>query len=381
MGSPTGANGARALAAAWTLGALLAGLVGCGSEVTGRPPAEALTVATAPVALRAIPRAVSASGTVHPWQELPIGAETGGAAVVALFVDEGDTVRSGQPLAQLNDRVLRAQLAQQEAAVAEAHATLVEAKANLDRAEEMRRKDATSAQSLDARRAAQATASARLAVAEAGRAETAARLAQLRIAAPADGYVSSRTIEIGQVVAAGQELFRIVRDGRLELHAEVPETELARLSEGQVARVSADGAGEIAASVRLVAPSVDRRTRMGIVHLALPSSSGLRPGMYARAEISLGQAPALVVPQAAVIFREGRAGVFVVDAAGVAAFRPVETGARFGKDVEITGGLEAGLHVATEGAGFLEDGDRVRVAEGSGSREAEPATGVAGLGG
>ena len=241
MRSPTGAA-SRALAAAWLASALAAGPAGCGSETLQKPAAEALTVATAPVALRPVARVVSASGTVHAWQELPIGAETSGAAVVELFVEEGDTVERGQPLAQLNDRVLRAQLAQQEASVAEARATVVEAKANLDRAEEMRRKDATSAQNLDARRAAAATAGARLAVAEAARAETTARLGQLRITAPADGYVSSRTIEIGEVVAAGQELFRIVRDGRLELDAQVPETELPLIRAGQSAAVTSSQA-------------------------------------------------------------------------------------------------------------------------------------------
>lgn len=354
---------------------------GCGSEAApGNPAAEALTVATAAVTLQPIPRVVTASGTVRPWQELPIGAETSGAAVTRLFVEEGEAVREGQALAQLNDRVLRAQLAQQEAAVTEARATLVEAKANRERAEQLRRKDATSAQSLDARRAESATAEARLAVAEAARAETAARLAQLRILSPADGYVSSRSIEIGQVVSAGQELFRIVRDGRLELDAEVPETELAAIVEGQRAAVFTDGAREIPATVRLVAPRVDSRTRMGIVHLALPPDSGLRPGMFARAEISLSQASALVAPQAAVVFRDGRAGSFVVDEDGIARFRPVQTGTRFDMDVEILAGLSAGERVATEGAGFLEDGDRVRVAKGSLAGDAAPPSGVADAG-
>jgi RND family efflux transporter MFP subunit len=237
---------------------------------------------------------------VHAWQELPVGSETSGVAVVELLAEEGDAVKHGQLLARLNDRVLVAQLAQQDANVSEARATLTEARANLQRAETLHRQNATSAQSLDARQAAASTAAARLAVAEASKAETAARLAQTRILAPADGYVSSRTVEIGQIVSSGQELFKVVREGRLELDAEVPETGLASVREGQAALVSADGAGEVAATVRAVAPSIDARTRLGIVHLALPPDSGFRPGMFARAEIALGDAPALVVPQGAV---------------------------------------------------------------------------------
>jgi RND family efflux transporter MFP subunit len=172
-----------------------------------------------------------------------------------------------------------------------------------------------------------------------------------------------------------------VRGGRLELEAEVPETELVRIREGQPATVSADGAGEVAATVRAVAPSIDARTRLGIVHLALPADSGFRPGMFARAEIALGDAPALVVPQAAVVWRDGKAGSFVIDAEGNARFRGVETGARFGSEVEIRGGLTAGERVALEGAGFLEDGDRVRVADDASKQEHAPELAVGVVGG
>ncbi len=353
------------------LSLLVALVLGCRAEVAAPPSAAALLVSTAAVTERALPRQVVASGTILPWQELQVGAESGGYAVVELFADEGDAVRAGEPLARLNDRVLRAQLAQQEATVTEARATLSEAEANLARAEEMRRRDATSAQALDARRAAAATARARLAVAEAALSETGARLSQTRILAPADGTVSTRSVELGQVVQPGQELFRIVRDGRLELHAEVPEVELARIAEGQAASVLAEGVGTVEATVRRVAPTVDSRSRLGIVHLSLPPAEGLRPGMFARAQIDLGEVSALVVPQKAVVFREDRAGAFVVEPDGLARFRPVETGGRSGDAVEIRSGLVAGDRVAIEGAGFLEDGDRVRVVEepGLGTKE------------
>lgn len=360
MQSSTGAVRVRAVVFSAAL-AVVPWLSGCGSEPAETRAEPALTVTTAEVSTRPFARVVSASGTVQAWQELPVGSETNGLAVVEILADESDPVTAGQLMARLNDQVLVAQLAQQEAGLSEARATLEEARTNLQRAETLFRENATSAQSLDARRAAASTAAARLAVAEASKAETEARLAQTRILAPADGYVSSRTVEVGQIVSGGQLLFKIVRDARLELDAEVPETELAFLREGQTALVSADGAGLVAATVRAVAPSVDARTRLGVVHLSLPPDSGFRPGMFARAEIERGDAPALVVPQAAVVWRDGRAGSFVVDAEGLARFRDVETGARFGADVEIRAGLAPGELVALEGAGFLEDGDRVRV--------------------
>jgi RND family efflux transporter MFP subunit len=378
MRSAAGVAGGRGIALVAAL--ILPWLPGCRSEPAQTAARPALTVTTAEVASRPVPRVVSTSGTVRAWQELPVGSETSGLAVVELLVEEGDTVTRGQLLARLNDHVLVAQLAQQEAGISEARATLTEAQANLKRAETLHSQNAASAQSLDARQAAASTASARLAVAEASRAETAARLAQTRILAPDEGYVSSRTVEIGQIVASGQELFKIVRGSRLELEAEVPETELVSVRDGQHATVSADGAGEVAATVRAVAPSIDARTRLGIVHLALPPDSGFRPGMFARAEVALGDAPALVVPQGAVVWRDGKAGSFVIDAEGNARFRSVETGARFGANVEIRGGLTAGERVALEGAGFLEDGDHVRVADDPAKQEppSELAVGVVG---
>ena len=372
MGRPWGAAGARALGLALAAALVIPWLSGCSAEPAETRAEPALTVTTAEVSSRPVPRLVSTSGTVQAWQELPVGSETSGLAVVEILADENDPVAEGQLLARLNDQVLLAQLAQQEASVAEARATLTEARANLQRADTLFRQDATSAQTLDSRQAAASTAAARLAVAEAAKAETQARLAQTRILARAAGYVSSRSVEIGQIVSSGQELFRIVRDGRLELDAEVPETELAFLREGQAAQVSADGAGRVAATVRAVAPSIDARTRLGVVHLSLPADSGFRPGMFARAEIALGDAPSLVVPQAAVVWRDGRAGSFVIDAGGHASFRGVETGARFGADVEIHSGLVAGERVALEGAGFLEDGDRVRVVDGAPKQDLAP---------
>ncbi len=155
----------------------------------------------------------------------------------------------------------------------------------------------------------------------------------------------------------------MIRDGRLELDARVPELELAALRPGQPARVL-HGEREIAAQVRALAPVVAGETRLGIVHVALPPESGLRPGMFARAEIAPEAAlPALTVPQEAVVFREGGPVVFVLpEGAERVAQRQVATGLRREGVVEIREGLAAGERVVATGAGFLSDGDRIRVA-------------------
>lgn len=343
------------------LGAAL--LVACSDNAPGDGAAKsAMTITTASVKPKPMERAINVMGTVVAWEEMPVGAEIGGLAIAEVMVDEGDEVKRGQVLARLNDSVLRAQLAQQEASIAAAKATLTEAQANLRRAEELLPKGHISGQTADARRAAAGTAQAQLTVAQASRDETLARLAQTRITSPDDGYISARTAVIGQIVSSGDQLFRVVRDSRLELDAEIPETTLAVLAPGLSVEVSAEGIAPTAATIRAVAPSVDAKSRLGLAHIALPPGVGFRPGMFAQASIALKDSAALMVPSSAVVYRDGAAGAFVAVNGGTVRFRKIETGERSGDYIEVVSGLSAGDEVALKGAGFLEDGDPVTVA-------------------
>ncbi|MBI1179795.1 MAG: efflux RND transporter periplasmic adaptor subunit [Alphaproteobacteria bacterium] len=346
--------------------AAMALLAACGDGGSQEAAQPAMTITAAVAHHKAVQRTVSAVGTVVAWEEMPVGAEVGGLAVTDVLVDEGDAVAKGQLLARLNDDVLQAQLAQQKAGVAAAQARLTEAKANLQRGEELLKRGHISGQAADARRATADTAAADLALARASLAETQAKLAQTRIVSPGDGYVSAKSAVIGQIVSSGTELFRVVRDSRLELDAEIPETVLPRLKPGLTVGVSAEGIAPVQASIRAVAPSVDRNSRLGLAHIALPAGAGFRPGMFAQASIRLDGVEALLVPQAAVVYRDGTAGVFVVGEDSKVSFRRVQTGDRVGDEVEIESGLSAGARVAFKGAGFLEDGDLVTVVRGSG---------------
>lgn len=342
----------------------LALLGACGDSAPKQEAVRsAMTVTTATVKERPLARAVTVMGTVVAWEEMPVGAEVGGLAITEVLVDEGDEVKRGQVLARLNDSVLRAQLAQQEASIVAARATLTEAQANLKRAEELLPRGHISGQTADARRASAGTAAAQLTLAEASRAEILAKLNQTRITAPDDGYISARSAVIGQIVSSGAELFRVVRDGRLELDAEIPETTLAMLAPGLNVQVSAEGLAPTTATIRAVAPSVDTKSRLGLAHIALPPKAGFRPGMFAQASIALENGTALLVPGSAVVYRDGIAGVFVLGNAMKVRFQPVVTGERVGDFVEISKGLTAGAEIAMKGAGFLEDGDQVTLAK------------------
>ena len=324
-------------------------------------PPPALTVAVAPATQRPLARIVTGDGSVVAWQELVIGAEAGGLRVAEVAVEEGDSVRAGQLLVRMDETLLRAILGQAEAAVAEAQAALRNARQDLARAADLSRSGNAPRQTLELRQATAQQAEARVASVVARQGEVAARLAQARIVAPVDGIVSKRGVLPGHVTAAGQEVVRLIRDGRIELDARVPELELAAVQPGQPVRVT-HGDRVVTGTVRAVAPTVVAETRLGIVHVALPEGSGLRPGMFARAEIRPGDAPGLTVPQSAPLFREGRPAVHVL-AKDRVALRPVTTGRRGEGVVEVTSGLAEGERVVVTGAGFLSDGDRVQVAD------------------
>jgi RND family efflux transporter MFP subunit len=330
------------------------------------------TVTAATATLASLRRKVSASGSVSAWEEVPVGAETGGLTAVGLYVDEGSYVRQGQPLVQMNDVLLRAQLRQQQASVQTAEANVARDDAALSRAQQLKEKGFLSQASLDTSLANQRASAANLASARASLSETQTRLSQATIRAPVSGLIISRSVTKGQIISAGTELFRMVRDGRLELDAQVPETELPLVRAGQGAVVTSDQAnGPVNGSVRIVTPQVDAQTRLGIARVSLSAGSGLRPGMFARAEIDVGDAPALSIPASAVVFREGKPGVYLIAANNTVRFTPVTTGERSGQMVVIASGLQAGARVVVQGAGFLGDGDHVTV---SAARPAAPAS-------
>ena len=353
-------------------------LAACGGDEAGKKAATAAqgagqTVTAATAVLVNQPRTVTASGTVSAWEEVPVGAETGGLTAIAVYVDEGTYVRQGQLLVKLNDEVLQAQLRQQQAGVASAEANAAREDAALVRAEELRGRGFLSQASLDTAIANQRSARAQLSSAQAALSETRTRLDQTSIRAPVAGMISSRSVTRGQIVQPGSELFRMVRDGRLELDAEIPEAELRMVRAGMSATIVSDQAAGATGSVRIVTPEVNAQTRLGIARISLSPGSGLRPGMFARATIDLGAQPAVVVPSDAVIFREGKAGVYTIGARNAVHFNPITTGVRNGTQVQVVSGLEANRQVVVQGAGFLGEGDVVTVVPARAAPGAAPA--------
>jgi len=321
----------------------------------------ALTVTATQPATERWPVSVAANGNVAAWQEASIGAEAQGLRLTEVRVQVGERVRRGQLLAQLSADTLAADLAATRAGVAEAEANQAEAAANAERARQLQASGAISAQQIQQYVTAEATAKARVASLRARLKADEVRLAQTRIVAPDDGVISARGATVGAVVQPGQELFRLIRKERLEWRAEVAAAELVRIRAGQKVQVTPAGGSAVAGMVRMVAPTVDAATRNGLVYVDLPQPGAARAGMFARGEFAVGEREGLTLPQNAVVLRDGLHWVFQLGADNKVQQRKVSVGARVGERIEITGGLPAGARVAADGAGFLADGDTVRV--------------------
>ncbi len=312
------------------------------------------------------PRVLAANGSVAAWQEAVIGPEIASFRLTEVLVNVGDVVKKGQLLARISDDTVAAELAQARASAAEAQAMLAEAKANADRARRLQATGAMSGQQINQLLTAEQTAIARLNAAKARIEADELRLAHTRVLAPDDGIISARTATVGSLAQPGQELFRLIRGGRLEWRAEVTAAELARIAPGTPAALITPNGERVQGRVRMVAPTVDPQTRNGIVYVDLATSaagSAVRAGMFARGEFELGRASALTLPQSAVLLREGFAYVFRVGPDNRVAQTKVTVGRRAGERIEILDGLGADARVVASGVGFLADGDTVRVVD------------------
>lgn len=355
------------------------------------PPALArpLTVSVARAARGPIAEVVLVTGTLVPREEVLVSPQIDGLAVTEILVEEGDRVAAGEVLARLSRELLDANLAQSEAQLARAEAAAAQARAQIGEAQAARTQadlalarsqnliatGAASRETLEQRQAAAQTASSRLSaaesflrVADADRASAAAqrrelmvRLERTELRAPVAGLVSRRTARLGAVVAAsGEALFRLVAGGMVELEADVPETQLARLRGGQPAQVEVAGPGTSRpGQVRLVSPEVNRTTRLGRVRIAIEGDA-LPTGAFARAAVQVARRDdAVLVPLSAVLSGPDGAAAQVVRDNGLIETRRVRMGLQDATRVEILEGILPEEQVVAVSGTFVRDGDRV----------------------
>ncbi len=328
---------------------------------TNGSPKAALTVTAVQPQSNALGLQVSANGNIAPWQEAVIGAEVNGLKLTDVRVNVGDIVKKGQVLATFSSDTARAELLQVQAAVAEAQATLAEAAANASRALSLKDTGALSAQQIAQFTTAESTARARVEAARANVTVVQVRLKNSQLTAPDNGVISARSASVGSVVGAGTELFRMIRQGRLEWRAEVTSTEVARIKPGTEATIVAASGTQVQGKVRMVAPTVDAQTRNALVYVDVPQHPDVKAGMFAKGAFALGSSNAMTLPQQALVLRDGFTYALRIDASNKVQQVKLQTGRRVGDAVEILQGARTGERYVGTGAAFLADGDTVRV--------------------
>ena len=299
-------------------------------------------------------------GSLQSRQSVMLRPEVAGR-VKSLGFRDGAQVRKGQLLARFSPAAPQADVAQARANLLEAQATAAEAAANADRARSLQTTGALSASQINQYVTLEKTAQARVDALKSTLGNQQLRLGFAQVLAPDDGVISARTATVGAVVGNGAELFRMIRNGRLEWRAEVTSRELARITVGMPVRVTLPGGQTTPGSVRIVAPTVDAQTRMGLVFVDLPKAGvAAKAGMFAKGEFDFGSSTGLTVPQQAVVVRDGFSYVFQLNTDQRVAQRKVQAGRRLGDRIEVTG-VAADAVLVASGAGFLNDGDLVRV--------------------
>jgi RND family efflux transporter MFP subunit len=335
-------------------------LAACTKEPEKPKAVPSLTVTAGALEQVQLSRRIGTSGSISAWEEMSLGVELSGVRVAEVLVEVGDSVHKGDVLLRLDQRTLQAELRQHQAMLEQARANQVLAHANAVRARSMQERKLMAAGDIDQMIASESVADAAVLNAEAALASARLRLDFASLRAPDDGSISARTVQPGQVVGAGAELFRLIRQGRLEWRAELPESDFVQVLPGAEVRIFSN-AGMVPAKVRKVSPGLNAVNRTGSVYADIESPGALKAGMFANAEILVGNSVTAMLPSEAIVERDGYRYAFVLGDKDVVKQRRIEAGQwRHGR-TEIISGIEPSDRVVISGAAFLSDGDRVRV--------------------
>lgn len=331
-----------------------------------------LTVTASQVGSGVMASKLTANGSIAAWQDAVIGSQSNGLRIDEIFVNVGDVVKRGQVLARFASEAIVADVAQANAAMLEAQATANEAISNADRARGLQASGAMSKQQIGQYLTAEQTAKARVSAAKANLDVQQLRLKYTAVVAPDSGIISARMATVGAVAGAGSELFRMIRQGRLEWRAEVTSADLSKIRAGMTTTMIAPNGEQAQGKVRMVAPTVDAHNRAGLVYVdVMPGkdakfATAFKPGMFARGEFILGSSQAITIPQQAVVVRDGFSYVFRLNPDLRVSQVKVNVGRRMVvngiEQIEILNGITTGTQIVSSGVGFLNDGDLVKLA-------------------
>ena len=319
------------------------------------------TVSVTEVGLSTVPTTVSIIGTIAARYDMPIGVDGDAGRVAAIYVEAGDHVKRGQVLARLNVSVLEPQVANLQAALEQARAEADLADAEYRRAQAVGASGALSVEETQRRKSSAVTAAAKVKVAAAQLAEAEARLARAAVRAPADGIILTRNVEVGQTaMPGGDALFRLSEGGEIELRGQVAEQDLPLLKVGQSVNVRLTGTTQVyPGRVRLLGAVIDPQTRLGMARVALQPDPNLRPGAFARAEVTVSNADRAVLPQTAILTDEKGSYVLIVNAQHKVERRTVHISGMVQNGVTIADGIGGKDQVVATAGAFLQEGELV----------------------
>lgn len=360
-----------------------------GTEPGGprRSGSAQIAVQTGPVVRGPIRDMRTFSGSLIPGAQFVVAPKISGR-LERLHVDVGDRVQRGQLVAQLEDAEFVQQVEQARAELAVARANLTEARSELDiaekeyvRIESLREQMVASQAEMDLSRSKYLAQQARLRVAEAQveqrqaalrAAEVRLSYAQIRALWPENGadyprVVGERFVDEGATLSANTDIISVLDISELRGVFHVAERDYARIRVGQEARVFMDAlpGQDFVGQVSRIAPVFREASRQARVELDLPNSDGLmKPGMFFRAELELDRAEdAVLAPSTALVRRDGRSGVFLVEDDAVVRFVPVRTGIANAQATQILDPADLAGDVVTLGQHLLEDGSSVRIVQ------------------
>lgn len=309
----------------------------------------------------AVGRVINATGSLAAKRDMPIGVAGEGGMVTRVLVEPGQWVSAGQILATVDRSVQTQTSASLNAQIGVARSDLVLAQQELERAQQLVGRGFISQADVQRRIATRDAAAARLKVAQAAVAEQGARNRRLDIRAPEPGLILTRQVEPGQIISsASGTLFRMAKNGELEMQAQLAESDLVKTHVGDSATVTPVGeTRSFAGRVWQVSPVIDPRTRQGIVRVQLSYDPALRPGGFASTQIITGAQDAVILPQSAIQTDAQGNYVYTLDAKNQAVRTPVVTGEVTDAGVSIARGLSGSERVVLTAGAFLNPGQKV----------------------
>lgn len=305
---------------------------------------------------------LSSNGSLAAKREMPVGIAGEGGMVQSVFVEPGDWVKAGQTLAVIERSVQTQEAGSLAAGVKVARANANIAQADYDRAKALVSRGFISKADLERKAATRDAAAAQVSVAQAQLGEAQARIGRLSIRSPAAGLVLTRAVEPGQVVGPSNgALFRVAKDGELEIKAQLSEQDMAQLHVGSSAKVTPVGSAQsFGGVVWQLSPVIDPTTRQGTARIQLPYNKALRPGGFAAAEIAAGRTTAPQLPESAVLSDAKGNYVYIVNAQNKVERRDVKVGNVSDSGLTIQSGLDGTEKVVFSAGAFLNPGDTVK---------------------